>query len=107
MYIHQVSIGYTRKLNSHAAKFHSQGIAWNANLVLTEDQKKNRMELQTKKKPLSTFLLSRSNIQIKTLQQDTLNDNTEYGTNDHFHAGNESPPETPTRLYGGTPTAIL
>jgi hypothetical protein len=96
-----------RKLNSHAAKYHSQGIAWNANLVLTQDQKRNRMETQTKQNNLSTFSLSRNNIQMESLQQDTLNDNTEYGANDHLHAGNESPPETPAQQYGGTPTAIL
>jgi hypothetical protein len=104
MYICQVSIGYNAEIE--LPKYHSKGIAWNTNLVLTQDQKRNRMETQSKKN-LSTFLLSRNNIQIETLQQNTLNDNTEYGANDHFHVGNESPPETPMRLYGGTPTATL
>jgi hypothetical protein len=104
----------TKKLNKHANKHHSQGIAWNANLTMTDLQKRNRRRNVATRASLShatgaiEYEVARTNLKIESMQQDQLMEDSIISSNDTYQADNDDQStNTPSRLYGGVPTVVL
>ena len=90
------------KLKNHSAKYHSQGIAWNANQLLSSEQKirKSNKATSSKRDRTDNFEMARNNLLQQRLH--LVNNDVTFPT-----SGDNNPEDnTPSRVYGGIPTVV-